>query len=154
MKSSKERQEIFMEWTTFTIDRVNEWKKNIPTELANKLDWSPESLTFIEKYALENYTIKDQKDKSKRAVLDAIVSYIGEVFRINIPETIWKIELDNQTNIYYNLPYLVFKLGVPTCPHILLQDVLTDKTGIVLTERFNQRLKKWQQYKAYIDSQK
>jgi hypothetical protein len=153
-KTKEERNKVFIEWVTFTEDRVNEWKENITKELADKLDWTPESLPLIEKYAIENYTIADQEDKKKRIALDAIVSYVGDVIRKNIPEVIWKIDLDDKTNIFYNLPYLVFKMGVPICPHHLVQDALKDKTGSEFTDRFNQRFKKWQQYKAHMDSKK
>lgn len=151
-KSKEDRYETFIEWTTFTEDRFNEWKKSLPKEIAAKLDWTPESLLVVEKYLLDNYSAEDQKLKEKRPALDAIVSYVGDLIRKNIPETTWKIELEDETNIFYNLPYLVFKLGVPLSPHSLVQDALVEKTGSVIKERYSQRCKKWQQYKAYMDS--
>ncbi len=151
-KSKEERYETFIEWTTFTEDRINEWKKSVPKEIASKLDWTPESLLIVEKYLLDNYSVEYQNSKEKRPALDAIVSYVGDLIRRSIPETIWKIELEDETNIFYNLPYLVFKLGVPLSPHSLVQDALVEKTGSVLMERYSQRYKKWQQYKAYLNS--
>lgn len=151
-KSKEERYDTFIEWTTFTEDRINQWKKNIPNEVSSKLDGSPESLLILEKFLLDNYTLEDQKDKEKRPSLDAIVSYVGDLIRKNIPETVWKIELEDETNLFYNLPYLVFKLGVPLSPHNLVQDALAEKKGSVMLERYQQRFKKWQQYQAYMES--
>lgn len=152
MKSREERYETFIEWTTFTEDRINTWKKAIPSEISAKLDWSPESLNILEKYLIDNYTLEDQKDKEKRSSLDAIISYVGDTIRKCIPETVWKIDVEDETNIFYNLPYLVFKLGVPLSPHHLVQDALAEKSGTVIRERYQQRYKKWQQYQAYMES--
>lgn len=153
-KSREERNEVFIEWLTFIEDRVNEWKETIPTELAERLDWTPDSLPLIEKYAIENFTVADQESKTKRIALDAIVSYVGDVIRKNIPETTWKIDLDDKTNIYYNLPYLVFKLGAPLSPHHLLQDALKESTGNEFVQMFEIMYKEWEEYKAYMDSKK
>lgn len=150
--SKEELYDNFIEWTTFTEDRISQWKKDIPNEVSSKLDWSPESLLVVEEYLLDNYVLEDQQDIEKRSALDAIVSYVGDLIRKNIPETIWKIELEDETNIFYNLPYLVFKLGVPLSPHKLVQDALTEKAGNEMLERYQQRFKKWQQYKAYVES--
>jgi len=150
----KKRKEIFAEWLTFIGDRVKKWKKILPEEISKQLNWSPESLLIIEQYLLNNFKLADQNNKDKREALDAIVSYTGEVFKKHIPETVWKIDVEDPTNIFYNLPYLVFKLGVPVCPHHLIQDALTNRTGSELQERFNQRFNKWIEYKAYMETKK
>jgi hypothetical protein len=148
------RKEIFAEWLTFIGDRVKEWKRTLSKETSSQLDWTPQSLTIIERYLLDHFKLSDQNNKDKRTSLDAIVSYTGEVFRKHIPETVWKIDVEDTSNIFYNLPYLVFKLGVPVCPHYLIQDALTNKTGSELSERFNQRFKKWTEYKTYMEIKK
>jgi hypothetical protein len=150
----KKRKDVFAEWLTFIGDRVKRWKQTLSEEFSSQLNWNPESLLIIEQYLLDNFKVEDQNNKDKRESLDAIVSYTGEVFRRHIPETIWKIDVEDSTNIFYNLPYLVFKLGVPVCPHHLIQDALTNRTGSELIERFNQRHKKWMEYKAYMETKK
>lgn len=148
------REEVFAEWLTFIGDRVKTWKQTLPEEISSQLNWGPESLPVIEQYLLNNFKLEDQNNKEKRELLDAVVSYTGEVFKKHIPETIWKIDVEDTTNIFYNLPYLVFKLGVPICPHHLIQDALTNRTGSELIERFNQRFKKWIEYTAYLEKKK
>ena len=151
-KSIEERYEDFVEWTTFVEDRFNDWIKTT-SELKEKLNWKPDSLSIIENYLLTNFSIEDLKSHENKYPIDAIVSYIGGTIRMNIPETIWKIDLEDQTNLFYNLPYLVFKLGAPTCPHNLVKECLTTGNSGMIKARFDYHLKKWNQYQSYLRSQ-
>ncbi|WP_422859488.1 hypothetical protein ACOKFD_00670 [Flagellimonas sp. S174] len=148
-KTNEERNEDFIEWTTFTEDRFNDWVKPNP-KLAKLLDWSPNSLIIVENYLLENFTIEDLENQENKTPIDAIVSYVAETIRKNIPETIWKIDLEDKTNIYYRLPYLVFKLGAPTCPHDLIKDCVGKREHGMIKSRFDYHNKKWIQYQDYL----
>jgi hypothetical protein len=146
------RKEVFMEWLTFIDDRIKEWRKTISVEIAQQLNGKPESLEIAERYLIEHFKLDDHREIEKRVSLDAIVSYVGIVFCRNIPGTIWKIDVEDTSNAYYNLPYLVFKLGVPLCPHHLVQDALYNSSGKEFSERFQGRMEKWIEYDNYMKS--
>jgi hypothetical protein len=146
------RKEVFMEWLTFIDDRIKEWKKTIPGDLAQQLNLNPDSLGIIENYLIKQFQLDDHRDREKRVPLDAIVSYVGTVFCRNIPGTTWKIDVEDASNVYFNLPYLVFKLGAPLCPHHLVQDALFNSSGKEFVDRFQRCMKKYTEYDNYLKS--
>lgn len=134
------KKENFIEWTTFTEDRVNEWSINAPTDITEALDYSPESLKSIEKYILENFDRESLSISENKINLDAIVSYFAETFRRNLPKSIWYIELEDENSIDFNLPCIKTTIGTLINPYYLLKRVVVKNKGTFLYDFYLKRL--------------
>jgi hypothetical protein len=132
-----EKSENFIEWVTFIDDRVEKWKRNITKKLANELNWKVDSLEKIERYILENFTKESIIKSESKGAVDAMASYIGETFRLNLPNAKWFIELDDEHNIYYNKPTIVTQVGSAISPFNLVLRILNDGTGKVLMKVYS-----------------
>jgi hypothetical protein len=56
--SKKEQQDQFEWWITCIPDKIEFLKKNIPLEVATKLDSTIESMDYLESYLLQYYSIE------------------------------------------------------------------------------------------------
>lgn len=129
-------KEIFIEWTTFTEDRIEEWSKNAPKELVDTLDYRPESLKLIEKYILEGYDKESLGQPENKVEIDALVSYYGETLRRNIPESIWYIELEDETSVDFNSPAIKVPIGPLLGIYYLLKRVIAKNKGTFLYDLY------------------
>ncbi len=134
------KRDNFIEWTTFTEDRVNEWSENAPKELVDALDYSPESLKDVEKYILSNYDKESLSKPENKIAIDALISYYAEVFRRNLPDSIWYIELEDEDSIDFNLPCIKTPIGTLINPYYLLKRVVAKNTGTFLYDLYKKRL--------------
>ncbi|HYF67413.1 MAG TPA: hypothetical protein VD884_04720 [Ohtaekwangia sp.] len=137
-KEKEEKLENFKTWVTFIDDRVNNWKKEIPEDIANQFDWSLKSLPQVERYILSHYTRERVANIENKKDIDAIASYIGETFRLHLPNARWSLEIDDKRNIDYNIPTVVTTplAGAPISPFSMILRVLNDKSGDVLRRIF------------------
>ena len=125
-----------MMWITFIDDRVNEWKATIPTGIAAQLDWSVESLSVLEKYILNTYQFETAYVSENKQDIDAIASYIGEVYRKHIPNATWYMELDIKTDIDFGRPVVRTGIGAAFSPYPMVLNVLYEKKGQLLIELY------------------
>ena len=137
-KEKEEKLENFQTWVTFIDDRVNDWKKKLPENIAKQFDWSLKSLDEIEQYILSNYTRENVLLQENKEAIDAMASYIGETFRLNLPNARWNLELDDKRNIDFNVPTVVTipQAGAPINPFPMILLILNDKSGSILKEIF------------------
>lgn len=75
---------------------IADWLAMLPNNIATKLDKSPESLLVLGEYLVTRFQSPNEvRDISNKAELDAIVSYIGEVYRLHFPTGgIWRINYE------------------------------------------------------------
>ena len=125
-KEKEDKLENFKTWVTFIDDRVNDWKKEIPEEIAKQFDWRLESLHHVEHYLLNHYTRERVLDKENKKAIDALASYIGETFRLHLPHARWNLELKDRRNIDFNTPTVVTTppAGAPISPFPMILLVL------------------------------
>lgn len=137
-KEKEEKLENFKKWVTFIDDRVNDWKKGISDDTAKEFNWSLESLQKAEHYILNYYTREGVLNQSNKKAIDALASYIGETFRLHLPNARWNLELDDKRNIDFNTPTVVTTplAGAPISPFPMILRVLNDKSGNVLQRIF------------------
>jgi len=109
-KEKEEKLENFRTWVTFIDDRVNDWKKKLPEDIAKQFDWSLKSLDQMEQYILSNYTCENVLLQENKEAIDAMASYIGETFRLNLPNARWNLELDDKRNIDFNIPTVCIQM--------------------------------------------
>ncbi len=134
------KRENFIEWTTFIEDRVNEWGGTISENVADALDYSPESLKVIESYILSNFDKNSVTDTKNTKAVDAVVSYYGETLRRNLPNSTWFLDLEDEGNIYFNLPCIKTLVGFPISPYSLIKRLIAKKTGTFLYDLYVKRL--------------
>jgi hypothetical protein len=125
------RAEDFEWWITTIPDRIEELQRSLPADIAAKLDRSLGSLDSLEAYLLANYTIERMKAAENASLYDGLARYVGSTFNRNIPNLEWYIELEEESDIYFNVPVLVLKDGnlPPTCPLTLITAALDRRTG-------------------------
>ena len=134
------KRENFIEWTTFIEDRVNAWTSTISKEVADKLDYSPESLKAIESYVLSHFDKDSVADTRNKNAVDAMVSYYGETLRRNLPNSTWFLDLEDETNIYFNLPSIRTPVGFPISPYSLFKRLIAKNIGTFLYDLYVKRL--------------
>lgn len=137
-----EAKEIFDEWTTFIEDRVDAWSANAPEEIVKYLDYSPESLKEIEKYILSKYNKENLSDPENKIEIDALVSYYGETLRRNIPNSIWHIELDDETDAFYKSPAVKPQIGLHIGLYYFLKRLVAKNKGTFLFDLYTKILAK------------
>ncbi len=84
-------EENYNWWLTIMPDILMNIKL-LPKEVSVKLDYSVDSLNFLETYVISNYTIEELRMKEYKTVADLFSRYIGETFRKNLKDIIWEIE--------------------------------------------------------------
>ncbi len=134
------KKENFIEWTTFTEDRVDEWSVNAPKEIVEALNYNPESLKVVEKYILDNYDKEALSVPENKTAIDALISYYAETFRRNLPNSIWYIELEDEDSIDFNLPCIKTSIGTLINPYYLFKRVIAKNKGTFLYDFYVKRL--------------
>lgn len=134
------KQDNFIEWTTFIEDRVDQWSVNLSKEIIETLDYSPESLKVIESYILSVFSIESVSDIKNKKEIDAVISYYAETLRRNLPDSIWYLDLDDEDNIYFNLPSIKTPIGFPISPYSLIKRIINKNKGTFLYDFYEKRL--------------
>ena len=134
------KKENFVQWVTFLEDRIDQWKSSLPLELREVLDYGPHSLSEIESYILSNFSLENFNQVENKAIVDAIVSYFGETLRRNLPDSVWDIELEDESSINFNLPCVKTQVGFPINPYGLLRRIIKKNSGDFLKAFYANRL--------------
>jgi hypothetical protein len=135
-KEKKERKENFIEWVTFIPDRIIEFKKNLPKEISDSLDGSPESLEILENYMIQSFSIEDIQNPQSRDAIDGFMTYTSDVFQKKLPNAKWSINLEDESNIYFALPVISNGIIVPLSLFGFLERIFYKKSGTILKDLF------------------
>lgn len=139
MSTRQEKEDQFEWWITCIPDKVIALKKRLPNEISSKLDYSLHSVDMLEKYLLDNFSIDQiQQDKD---LWDSCASYLSRVYKTNIPNAEWYIELDDEENIFYNKPSLRIKDKVNFVPHSYVTAAMDRKKGNFISTIINNHMK-------------
>ena len=76
----------------------------LANDLYQKLDYSIDSLKAIGEYIVENYT--NETLMVDIQIWDAFAAYVGFVYEKNVPTAKWRVELEDEKNIYFGIPAL------------------------------------------------
>ena len=108
----------FQVWLMDMSDAIERFRQSVSTDIAARLDFSPESLDVVEQLVLAKYPALDGvKKQSEAKSLDGIARYVGQVFREHFGGK-WMIDFSDEKNVFYGLPQLVGMAGQRTqmCP--------------------------------------
>lgn len=147
-KEKKKRLEWFHNWERTIDSRINNWIKNIDISLADKLDYSKESLVFLEEYLLKTFNSPNEVWDHKNAdIIDAAATYIGEVFKRDLPISFkWDVEyvaIKDLTKEYIFFPFLTGgKYGTGFNPSYRIPYIINKRTEKDLLNYFNHKVKR------------
>jgi hypothetical protein len=131
MSTKKEKEEQFDWWITCIPDKINALEEKIPPEISVRLDYTVDSLDILERFLLNTTSlIKIQKDKE---LWDNCASYIGVVYEKNVPTSKWYIELEDEKDVFYNMPCLKTKNNLMFVPHSEITAALDRNKGTFLS---------------------
>jgi hypothetical protein len=122
------KRQQFEEWLVGMDDKLDLLRDEVPKEVADKMDYSPESLSALERWLLSAYGSVDKVVQSDKYLLDRLSCYVGETFRKNTGG-IWTIDYSDQDSVYYGLPVLQREGKAPRCPLSVLTASLDRHTG-------------------------
>lgn len=128
---SRKEQQQFEAWVASMDDVLEEFKELLPPVVAAKLDSTPQSLTALEAWVLQNYAnIPAVKAEPNTTKIDGAVRYLGEVFRSHLGGH-WEIRFTNPKDINNAIPIIVGYPGqqTPIAPHRLLTACTDRRTG-------------------------
>ena len=132
-------QEQFQNWLTHRDDALDAFLAQLPMEIRERLDGSPESLDALEAWLLERYsTMLSILEDGEEPHLDGAARYIGEVFCSALGGH-WHLCLDDPKYVYHGIPELWFleEKDTPVAPLALVTTSLDRRTGKHLTLVFN-----------------
>ncbi|WP_122888065.1 hypothetical protein [Burkholderia pseudomallei] len=133
----------FQVWLMDMSDAIERFRDSIAVGVAIRLDFSPESLSVIEEFALVSYpTIDDIKKQVEARVVDGMARYVGEVFRKHFGGK-WIIDFADRRNAFYGLPQLAGMAGqrTQTCPLTLVTASVDRRTGKFIRAVFDNCLR-------------
>jgi len=105
----------FEEWLIAMDDKLVELMNEVPVELSEKLDYSPESLAALEKWLITAYPSTESIMESDKYFLDRLACYVGETFRKNTG-SLWSIDFSDDQNAFYGIPVVKREGDAPRCP--------------------------------------
>ena len=120
-------------------DAISAYRRTLPKSLADKLDFSPDSLGVMEAHILETYAnVNEAKAPTEAARVDAMARYVGEVFRKHFGGK-WKIDYSDKKNAFYGRPQIAGMKSqeVQFCPLALVTASTQRRTGTFFRNIFD-----------------
>ena len=129
----KQKLKDFECWLWDMPNAINGFIYRMPKEIAEKLDFSMESLNIVEKHLLDVYQNSKQIMDEPSYILDGYAIYVGETFIkvLNDPSLHWKLMLD-EDNVFYNLPVIKGR-NLTDCPLTMITTCLHRRKGVFLS---------------------
>lgn len=117
----------FDEWLVSMTFKIDELGRELPREIAEQMNYSPASLSILEKWLLSKYDSPSALTQNDKYFFDRLVCYVGETFRINLKGH-WDIITDDRY-FYFGLPVVRPYDKVSLCPMIELAAALGQRKG-------------------------
>jgi len=98
--------------------------------IGQELGIDEKSLDELEAFLLRRYRDPDEAlTLSERGILDAAARHIGLVMLLNVDGASWAIDLENEDNVYYQLPIIRLLDEAEACPVTMATAALDRRTG-------------------------
>lgn len=105
MRNKQDAENDFEWWITCIPDKINRLEELLPANVFNKLDNSLDSLALLGEYICDTIH-SNELLKQNEELWDCLASYVGTTYRRNVPTAEWRIELEDEKNIYFGVPAL------------------------------------------------
>jgi hypothetical protein len=139
----KEVNDQFEFWLMDMDDALERFRQELPLDDRDRLDYSAESLDFVEALALSGYPgVQEAKAPTEAKRIDQLARYVGQVFRKHLGGK-WSIDFSDPKNAFYGLPQLSGLDGqrAQVCPLTLITASLDRRTGKFLRMVFENNLR-------------
>ena len=94
-------EDKFEYWLMDMDDAIEGFIQYLPNHIANKLDYSIESLSTLETWLLDKYdSIEKIKPQSESTIVDGAARYIGETYRRALGGK-WNIDFSDDKNAFH-----------------------------------------------------
>ncbi|PMS22547.1 hypothetical protein C0Z18_04260 [Trinickia dabaoshanensis] len=123
-------EDRFQNWLMEMGGAIEALRESLPADVAIRLDFTGDSLSAIERFALARYpSIENIKRRREARLVDGMARYVGEVFRKHLGGR-WIVHSD-ACNAFHGLPQLVDMTGQcsPLCPLTLVTASVDRRTG-------------------------
>jgi hypothetical protein len=122
-------REGFEAWVMFIDATIKQLLDELPEEVSQRLDFTPESLDVLEGWLLSKFDSPAAiLQPSENWYIDRVSKYVGETIRRNAGGE-WSINLDDPSLVFYGLPVIERKNGYPDCPASLVTASLDRRRG-------------------------
>jgi hypothetical protein len=129
----------FQMWLMDMDEAIERFRHSVSDDVAQALDFTPESLVMLERVVLTKYSCVDEIIKPGEAkIVDGMARYVGQVFRRKLGGK-WMIDYSDEKNAFYGLPQLVGMSGQRTqiCPLTLVTASTDRRTGSFIRTVFD-----------------
>jgi hypothetical protein len=127
-------REGFEGWVIFIDATIKQLLDELPEEIAQRLDFTPESLDVLEGWLLSKYDSPAAiLQPSENWYIDRASKYVGETIRRNAGGE-WAINLDDPSYAYYGVPEIRSERFVAECPATLVTASLDRRRGNFIRE--------------------
>ena len=126
-----EKYADFQDWLKFMPDAIEEWKAELPEDLAKDLDFSLASLDRLEAWLIGEFPDVDMAFGGDHiSITDGAARYVGETFRRNFGGR-WDMEVHDETDITYGMPHMLgfAEPGPPVVPLMVVYNAVERRTG-------------------------
>ncbi|MBK7130956.1 MAG: hypothetical protein IPM74_18400 [Crocinitomicaceae bacterium] len=127
-----QNQEQFEWWITNIDEKISNLKKKLPYEVSKCLDNTIESIDVLENFMLQFFNSTDRKIDFK--LCDQIASYIAAVYKLNIANSKWHIELEDEKNVFFNKPGLQVNNKIFFYPHSYVTSAIDRRKGNFISQ--------------------
>lgn len=127
----EEQNDQFEYWLMDMDDTLERFRQALPVADIHRLDYSAESLQFVEALVLAAYPdVPEALAPSETERIDQFARYVGEVFRKHLGGK-WIIDFSDPKNAFYGMPQLSGLKGqlAQLCPLTLVTTSLDRRTG-------------------------
>ncbi len=141
--NKEELNDQFQFWLMDMEEALERFRQALPLADRDRLNYSAESLEFVEAHALSAYPdVREALAPTEGKRVDQFARYVGEVFRKNLGGK-WIIDFSDPKNAFYGLPQLSGLKGQQTqvCPLTLVTTSLDRRTGKFLRMVFENNLR-------------
>ncbi|HKR51733.1 MAG TPA: hypothetical protein VJT72_19545 [Pseudonocardiaceae bacterium] len=138
-------RDSFDYWVDYMNEAIAEFKEQLPSDVADALDWSPESLDVLEEWILQNYSSPQEMLSASTTIVDGAGRYVGETFRRALRDHYWDIDLDDEKNVFFGLPVLTTReKPTPLSPLSLVTTAADRRRGDYLSTLLANNIKRRQ----------
>ena len=122
------RNHEFDDWLIAMDNKLEQLFDEVPGSVARRLDYSPESLSALESWLLENFTPSGWARTENKRLLDRVTCYVGETFRKSLGGK-WTIDKSDGTGVFFGVPVIVKPGHAPECPLSLVTAAIDRRAG-------------------------
>lgn len=118
----------FDDWLIAMDNKLDQLTEELPRDVADRLDYTPASLSVLERWLLGHYSSLEEIIDTDKYLLDRLSCYVGETLRKTVGGT-WSIGDADDANAFAGLPIIKREGKAPECPLSVVSASLDRRKG-------------------------